>query len=330
LSNARAPTAIRAARLRAATPARFAAGNRVGLNADRVRFHNNWNNLGWRGRPGSWNRWGNWWGWNRWTRWPWWRWVGIRFWPYYWGGGYGSYGYGNYYYGYPTYSYQIVCPDPAYYGQYSQSAYAPTYDSSQAIPQEPSPATPSDAATATSAGSNRFADEGEALFREGRYSDAAQSFRHALVEDSQNGVLVQLLAQALFATGRYDEAAGAVQQSLMMLPQEQWGVVPANSRELYASPASYDDQLSQLDKSVSGGDATPAERFLLAYQLGFSGQRSKALAQLAEVRKAAPDDQAAARLAELWSEGEPAAAPASRGELPSPRPRTGIRSAGDL
>lgn len=374
MAGLRGQSAIRAARVRAATPARLATANRLGLTANRADFNanrlglNSWNNLGGRGRPDAWagwngrnslwNRYGNvwnrpgyrfwrpyyrpfvglgwyrWnnWGWNRWGWWPWWRLLpGVRFWPYYGFGG--GYGYASSYYGYPTYSYQTVCPDPVYYNQYPQSGYTPAYDPNQApadtLPAAPAETSAADAA-ATTWDANRFADEGEALFRDGRYGDAAQAFRHALVEDPQNGVLVQLLAQALFAAGAYDEAAGAVQQSLMMLPQEQWGVVPANARELYNSRASYHDQLTALEKAVSGSDAKPAERFLLAYQLGFSGQTKAALAQLAEVRKAAPEDQAAERLAEIWSTDSAPATPAGRGELPSPRPRPSIRSAGDL
>ncbi|MFO0899078.1 MAG: tetratricopeptide repeat protein [Pirellulales bacterium] len=352
----RGPSAIRTARLGAATSARFANVNRLGLAGNRFGL-NGWNNPGFRGRPGAWggvgrnsfwnryggvwnragfrfwrpyyrpfaygwNRWG--WGWNRW--WPWWRlWIpGLRYWPYY-GYGYGGYGYGGGYYGYPTYSYQTACPDPLYYNQYADT-YAPTYDQTQVAADQA--AAPTDANA--SASGNQFADQGETQFRAGQFGDAAQSFRHALVEDPQNGVLVQLLAQSLFASGNYEEAAGAVQQSLMMLPQEQWGVVPSNVQELYSSQTTYDDQIAALEKAVSGSEAKPAERFLLAYQLGFRGQRQAALAQLAQVQKAAPDDQAAQRLTELFSKAAAPSAPANSGTLPPPRPRLGAPSTGRL
>lgn len=351
MAGARNASAIRAARLRAARPAGIAAANRLNWNAGRPGLDNRVRPGGWAGvnnrpnawRSNSWNRYGNnwnrpgyrywrpyygfaggrWnnWGWNRWAWWPWARLVpGIRFWPWFggYGYGYGNYGYNNGSYGYSNYS---SSPSTTYY---DQSTYAPTYvDQQAASADQPAPTA---AATATaSADSNRFADEGETLFREGKYREAAQSFRHALVEDPQNGVLIQLLAQALFATEQYDEAAAAVQQSLMMLSEEQWGLVPANARELYSSQAAFDSQLSTLKRAVEGnGEGSPAERFLLAYQLGFSGQRQAALDQLAEVRKAVPEDQASERLEEVLKKGPDASTP-SRETLPAPNPQPGSR-----
>jgi len=290
------------------------------------RYGNVWNRPGYRfWRPyyglagGRWNNWG-------WNRWPWWRLVpGIRFWPWFGGFGYGGYGYGNSgynngFYGYSNYS---SYPSSTYY---DQSTFAPTYVEEQTAPTDQPAATATATATA-SAESNQFADQGEAFFHEGKYRDAAQSFRHALVEDPQNGVLLQLLAQSLFATEQYDEAAAAVQQSLMMLPEEQWGLVPSNARELYSSQAAFDSQLATLKRAVEGKDkqdGSPAERFLLAYQLGFSGQQQAALDQLAEVRKAVPEDQASERLAEVLKNGPNAGAPQQE-TLPTPNTQPGSR-----
>src|SRR5207253_2018170 len=78
-----------------------------------------------------------------------------------------------------------------------------------------------------------FGTEGEQAFDAGDYAEAARAWRHALLDDPQNGTLVMMLAQALFAAGQYEEAAGATQQAMQMLPQDQWGVVVKNYTELY-------------------------------------------------------------------------------------------------
>ena len=47
----------------------------------------------------------------------------------------------------------------------------------------------------------------------GKYQQAVQDWRHALVDDPQNGAIVLLLSQALFAVGQHVEAAGAASGS---------------------------------------------------------------------------------------------------------------------
>src|SRR5262249_22353764 len=60
----------------------------------------------------------------------------------------------------------------------------------------------------------RFPEKGEDAFRDGDYEGAVYYWRHALLDDPQNPVLVMMLGQALFATGVYNEAAGATQAAM--------------------------------------------------------------------------------------------------------------------
>jgi hypothetical protein len=117
-----------------------------------------------------------------------------------------------------------------------------------------------------------------------------------------------------------------------MLPQDQWGVVPENLAELYPDRSPYASQLRALENAAGAAGASAAEKFLLAYQLGYGGRRSDALALLAEVRKLAPEDRAAQRLAELWTSQrpQPGKAATGGGELPLPRPRAGVRTPRDM
>ena len=67
-----------------------------------------------------------------------------------------------------------------------------------------------------------------------------------------------MFAQALFATGKFDESAGAVQQAMVMLPPDQWGVVVKNYTELYPKVAEYTKQLRALETAVKEQPDSPA------------------------------------------------------------------------
>jgi hypothetical protein len=141
-----------------------------------------------------------------------------------------------------------------------------------------------------------FAERGETDFRNGDYKNAVYSWKHALVDDPENGVLVMMLAQGLFATGEYSQAAGAVQQGLQMLPRDQWGVVVENFRELYGQRQDYTTHLRALEKSIREKPEDPALRFLAGYHYFFLGYPQQALDQLDKGLKKAPRDQVAKKL----------------------------------
>ncbi len=147
-------------------------------------------------------------------------------------------------------------------------------------------AAPELAGDATSA--QRFAAEGELDFKTGDYEGAVHSWRHAIVDDPDNGTLVMMMAQALFATGKFDEAAGAVQQGMAMLPPDQWGVVVGNYAELYSNIGDYTTQLRALEKAVKDKPDSPALRFLVGYHYGYLGYPEDALRQLTKAKELAP------------------------------------------
>lgn len=204
--------------------------------------------------------------------------YGLGYGGYGYGLGYGGYGYG---YGYPYYGYGY---SPYYYGGYGYAATAPTTQA---------PAKTTDAEV--------FAEKGENDFRAGDYKGAVYAWRHAVVDDPQNGVLLMMLAQGLFAIGNYDEAAGATQQAMTLLSDDQWGVVVTNYRELYGKVGDYTRQLRALEKTIKDNPDDPGTRFLLAFHYGYLGYPSQAVKQLDKVIKLQPVDKLAKDLRDQFS-----------------------------
>lgn len=144
-----------------------------------------------------------------------------------------------------------------------------------------------------------FAANGEAEFKSGNYDKAVKMWRHAVVDDPKNGVLVMMLAQGLFASGKFDEAAGATQQGMLLLKEEDWGVVVGNYRELYAKIGDYTTQLRALEKVRKEKPEEPALRFLLGFHYGYLGFPKEAAQELAKATSLAPQDELSSRLKDV-------------------------------
>jgi Tfp pilus assembly protein PilF len=141
-----------------------------------------------------------------------------------------------------------------------------------------------------------FARRAEEAFRARNYKEATRAWRHAIVDEPNNGPLLLRLAQALFAAGEYGEAAGATEQALMLLPEEKWQSEASNTMNLYTAAGDYKDQLKGLEKAVKENPDDPALRFELGFQYGFSGRRAEARRELDRLLKIAPEDELGRRL----------------------------------
>jgi tetratricopeptide (TPR) repeat protein len=150
--------------------------------------------------------------------------------------------------------------------------------------------------TSLSANALKFAEVGETAFWTGDYNGAVYAWRHAVLDASDNPVLVMMLGQALFATGQFDEAAGATQTAMAMLPKEHWGVVVVNFRELYGNVPDYTTQLRALEKAVAEKPDNPARRFLAGFHYAYLGYPQFAIDQLEKGLKAEPNDEMAKQL----------------------------------
>ncbi len=133
-------------------------------------------------------------------------------------------------------------------------------------------------ATPPPAPANDYAAAAEAAFRTGDYNTAMQQWKHAMVDDPQNGTLVLLMAQALFAQGNYDEAAARCKPQWPTCRRE----VERRDRQprrVVSSESTYADQVNKLATAASRSDS-PAMQFLLGYHQGFAGNREAAAASL--------------------------------------------------
>lgn len=179
------------------------------------------------------------------------------------------------------------------------------------VPEPGAPATNANGDTTKEVES--FADKGEAAFRARDYEGAVNAWRHAAIDDPQNGLVVMLLGESLFATGKYEEAAGATQAAMQLLPRGEWGVVVSNAQELYGKFQDYTTHLRALESAVKSQPEAPALRFLVAFHYAYLGFPRDAVAQLDKTLKLAPQDQAAKALRDEMRAKLPAkpAAPAT-------------------
>ena len=225
-------------------------------------------------------------------------------------GGYGGYGYGGYGYGGSGYGgygmgygYDPYCDYGSYPGYSGLGGYAYP-GNAVADPQDDALAANQPPAVNPKPGANDadnakvFAEKGENDFKARDYKGAVYAWKHAVVDDPMNGVLVMMLAQGFFATGEFDEAAGAAQRAMQILPKEEWGVVVKNYKELYNNVQDFTDQLRALEKAVKEKPTDPALRFLAGFQYAYLGYPKEAVDQLDKGLKLAPRDEIAKKLRE--------------------------------
>ena len=179
-----------------------------------------------------------------------------------------------------------------------------------------------------------FAQIGETAFKSRDYKGAVRAWRHGLIDDPDNGVLVLMLAQSLFATGQFNEAAGATQFGMQQLESSKWETVVKNYRELYGKIDDYTIQLRALEKATREKADDPALRFLLGYHYGYLGYPKEAVQQLEKCVSLAAEDEAAQKLLDIFKDRLPkeadqkTAPPApektpAAGTLPPPPPPAG-------
>jgi tetratricopeptide (TPR) repeat protein len=142
----------------------------------------------------------------------------------------------------------------------------------------------------------RFVLRGQYDFRRENFASAAANLRQAMRDDPGNGTLALLLAQALFATGRFSEAGATLRQGLLMLPEEQWGVVVRNRNEIYPKVGVYAKHLRALENAVTENANSPELKLLLGYHYGYLGFTQHAVGQLERAGRLAPEDELTKRL----------------------------------
>ncbi len=174
--------------------------------------------------------------------------------------------------------------------------YAPPDSSSSEGAGQPAPV------ENASDGATQFAQQAEAAFKARDYDTATRAWRHAIIDDPDNGELMLQLAQALFATGHYTEAAGAMQQALAVLAPEKWAAEANSNLNLYTDSQDYRDELSALEDAARKNPNDPALRLLLGFLYGYSSRPGDASRELDKLLELAPRDQIGRRLHDLFAE----------------------------
>ncbi len=195
----------------------------------------------------------------------------------------GGYGFGNPAGGYTAY----ITIDPTW--NYSLPLFAAPNDSVVCNPDMMPVGPPPSAGTAESAA--EFIEKGERAFKAGDYEAAVHEWRHAALDDPQNGVLMLKLGQALFATGQYHEAVFTLQVGMYQLPTADWGDVVKHYSGLYGNTHDYTNQLRALEEAIRIHDDDPALRFVAGFEFGYLGFVEQSLVQLDEAMMYEADDE---------------------------------------
>ena len=146
-----------------------------------------------------------------------------------------------------------------------------------------------------------YATQGEDDFRAGRYTAAVSDFRHSLIEDPNDPMVMLLLGQAYFADGQYAEAAGATELAMSQLPQDQWGAVVQNYTQVYGNPYDYNSQLVALEKARTKSPDDSAIRFLLGFHYGYLKYPTQAVRELNKSIAYQPNGAASRKLHDIFA-----------------------------
>jgi Flp pilus assembly protein TadD len=125
-------------------------------------------------------------------------------------------------------------------------------------------------------------------FSQGQYLLAKRLFAQALTARPKDASVYFAYAQALFALGEYRLATDAVRHGLALDPT--WPQATADVRSLYADPSEFTSQLARLEAYVASHPDDTDARFLLAYNLYFSGQEAQAAQEFSRLAQANPLD----------------------------------------
>ena len=108
-----------------------------------------------------------------------------------------------------------------------------------------------------------FLQEGDALFREGRYEEARRQYVRALLADENDPAVQLSYGFAHFALGEYRVAARAVRRALTADP----GLMdaPPDPRAAYGDAADFEKQLAALRACVVETPQDMEAAFLLGY-----------------------------------------------------------------
>lgn len=129
-------------------------------------------------------------------------------------------------------------------------------------------------------------EEGARHFKAGRYAEAADAFRQAMLLEPENAVPKFALAHALFALGDYGNAAFLIRRGMKILPD--WPREGSSLHELYGKPGDLKEHVLALRVYLDLHPDDLDARFLLGYVAFFTGDLDGAEAAFSAVLAANP------------------------------------------
>ncbi len=230
--------------------------------------------------------------------------------------GHHGYGFGYHHYGHhyghyspylalnwwwPTSHYQVpyyvnvydnYCP-PADYNaiDYGYS----TADAGTVMADRPAPKVP-----AAESAVARHVRLGDFYFKEGRYSEAAESYLRAMSHAPEDASIHFLLADALFAMGDYHYAAYIINKALILDPG--MAGATADKREFYGKAEDFAEHMKTLAAYVAEKPYDPTGHLVMGYNLKFSGKAKEAEQAFQKALEISPDNQAAKLFLQAYKE----------------------------
>ncbi len=131
-------------------------------------------------------------------------------------------------------------------------------------------------------------EKGSALFRAGRYAEAADAFRLAARSDHGDAAARLFVGHAYFALGRYADAIGFIRRAFDLQPKI--AMLDYGIHALYGNAADFDKHVAALKAAA---EARPNDRelwLLLGYVHRYSGNRDAGVAALTRAYEIEPRD----------------------------------------
>jgi predicted Zn-dependent protease len=133
--------------------------------------------------------------------------------------------------------------------------------------------------------------------RGGRFEEALVELQPVQSENATDGFAALLESQAQFGAGKYSQAAESLRVALMNLPQDHWGQTVVDHEEYFGSSDRYMKRLYALASHVREQPTDAAAHFLLGWHLGFLGHATGATRELqAAIELSSQRDELAQRL----------------------------------
>ena len=131
---------------------------------------------------------------------------------------------------------------------------------------------------------------GDFYFKEGRYSEASESYLRALTYAPEDASLHFVLADSLFAMGDYHYAAFIIKKALRIDPSMAYA--EADKRTFYSDAKEFEKHLKTVTEYSKEKPFDAAAQLVLAYNLKFSGQKDRAIAAFKRLLEIDPDNHA--------------------------------------